>query len=94
MEALIIFDVNTGNNEVKIGLRNLGYHSAWVNTNNKITYYLPDNTVWKPDIELSVALTDVQNVIKDLNNKGGNIILQRCIVVSAHPWDGVPGSPS
>jgi hypothetical protein len=91
MQALIIFDVNTRNTEVKQGLRTMGYYGAWVT--DKVTYTLPNNVVWKPDIELSAALKDLQNIINDLNNRGIRINLERCIVVSAHPWDGIPGSP-
>lgn len=94
MQALIIFDVNDNNTEkVKAALKNKGYYTVWITTDIKITYYLPNNTVWKPNIELSMALKDINNVIEDLKKSGNNIILQRCIVVSASPWDGVPGVP-
>jgi len=94
MQALIIFDVNTGSDDVKYGLQNMGYHSAWIDIKTDITYNLPSNTVWKPDSELSVALKDIKSIINELNNRGKNIILLRCIVVSAHPWEGEPGTRS
>ena len=93
MQALIIFDVDHGTEEVTTKLRNMGYYTTWITSNTKERYYLPRNAVWKPDVELNVALKDIQNIIRELNNIGRNIALQRCIVISANPWDGISGSP-
>jgi len=95
MQALLIYDLNFGQSELKTLMRSRGYFSAWVS--NGVTYQLPQSTLWKPDLELKTALTDIQNSIAELNRTGqfslNNIILTRCIVVSASPWDGIPGIP-
>lgn len=95
MQAFITYDLNIGHNDVKKSMLNIGYHHLW--TSNNTIYYLPNTSLWKPDIELKTALNDIQNTIRQLNTTGSyihnNIILQRCIVLSAHPWSGIQGDP-
>ena len=95
MQAFITYDINSGHNEVKARMRSKGYYTAW-NSNN-ITYYLPSTSLWKSDIELSTAKKDLEETISELNQTSqfasSNIKLERCIVVGASPWDGIPGTP-
>ena len=95
MQAFITYDLNRGHNDVKRLMLDIGYHHLL--TSNSIIYYLPNTSLWKPDIELKTALNDIQNTINQLNTTGlyihDNIILQRCIVLSAHPWSGIQGVP-
>ena len=91
MNALIIFDISARESEVKSSLRQIGYWNSW--TFNSTEYHLPKNTFWKPGCELVQAKSDIQNIIANLNRQGGvQIILQRCIIVSVNPWEGIIGS--
>jgi hypothetical protein len=98
MEAFITYDVSARQNDVKGGMVKLGYGDSWAitNTAGTTTYYLPNTSLWKNNTELKTALADIQRVIDNLNaTKAYNqekIILWRCIVLSAAPWDGIPGT--
>lgn len=98
MNVVIIYDVSSSHEEVKQKMLQKGYHDNW-QANNQI-YYLPNTTLWKPNIELNIAMTDIQNVIAEINS---NIIqfllagtqqvqLKRCITLSANPWMGIQGT--
>ncbi len=95
MEAYITYDVsNHGQSEVKSGMKKLGYSDRW-KAHDKI-YYLPNTTLWKDDTELSQACADIKSVIANINaGRAANnkVHLERCIVVSASPWFGIPGEP-
>ena len=95
MNAFITYDVsNNGQKEVKDGMKKIGYHDRWLKDN--ITYYLPETSLWKKDTELAQALKDIKAVISKANESrpaNDKIRLVRCIVVSAHPSDGIPGEP-
>lgn len=98
MQAFITYDVSARQSDVKSGMVNKGYYDNWVVEENgrKVTYYLPNTSLWKNDTELKTALTDIQSVIDNLNAtklySQEKIILWRCIVTSASPWIGIPGT--
>ena len=89
MQALIIFDVNQGENAIKTEMIRLGYFTRWVW--NDITYNLPHNVVWKPEMELKIAQENLNRVIDQLNTTPtfsvNRITLLRCLVVSSTTWE-------
>lgn len=93
MNAFIIFDVSRKNEDVKASLKLMGYHAAWVS--NGHTYYLPHNSMWKPNCELAQANNDLIDSITKINTRSENspIVIHRCVVVSVNPWHGVQGKP-
>lgn len=98
MEAFITYDVSARQPDVKSGMLKLGYFDHWNSDENgkKVTYYLPNTSLWKKDTELKTALSDIQKLIDSLNATKlplqEKILLWRCIVVSASPFVGVPGT--
>lgn len=96
MNAFIIFDVSRKNADVKASLKLMGYHAAWLS--NGHTYYLPHNSMWKPNCELAQANNDLIDSISKINNRteniGNPITIDRCIVLSVNPWHGLQGKPS
>lgn len=93
MAAFIVFDVSNRLNDVITGMINRGYYSTWSTTNDSTKYLLPSNSLWKPETELVTAKNDLISVISVLNRLTplSQIILRRCIVLSASPWEGVEG---
>jgi len=96
MEAFITYDVSACQNDVKNGMVKLNYTDSWVPNGSTTRYYLPNTSLWKKDTELKTALADIQKVISGLNAaktySQETIVLWRCIVVSATPWEGIPGT--
>lgn len=93
---MIIYDVNTRKSEVREAMISSGYYKYWYiedANKNSIKYYLPENSVWTKDVEFKKALEDINRVIERLNNDTtkSKINLQRCIVLSVTPWDGIVG---
>lgn len=94
MDAYITYDVNIRHSEIKTQMKANGYSDRWLSSNT--TYYLPNTSLWKSGTELELALSDLKRVIDELNRNqppANKIELQRCIVVSASPWTGIPGIP-
>jgi len=94
MESFITYDVSARQNDIKNEMVKLGYSDSWRADN--VTYHLPNTSLWRKDKELKQAIVDIKNVIDNLNaNKSTyqeKIILLRCIVTSASPWAGIPGT--
>jgi hypothetical protein len=94
MNLVIVFDTSVREEEVKKEMIAIGYLNYWYTSNTNLKYELPHNTLWKSNIEMRDALNDIRNVINNINLRQNNsIILQRCIVLSVTPWDGIPGVP-
>ena len=95
MQAYVTYDVsNRGNAEVKNGMKAKGYKDTW--TSQSIKYHLPNTSLWKDETTLSTALQDIKDVVNAVNrNRSWNdqVKLERCIVVPADPWAGIPGEP-
>ncbi|MFZ6024242.1 MAG: hypothetical protein ACOYVG_07270 [Bacteroidota bacterium] len=91
MNAFVVFDVSDKLAEVKAGLKQKGYWSSWIAKSG--TYYLPANSMWKPDCDLQQAKKDVEDVVRRVTGNGSMISLQRCIVLSVNPWEGIVGMP-
>jgi hypothetical protein len=91
MNAVITYDVSERQEEVKAEMLKRKYFDAW--RSNNVRYILPNSTLWKLDIELSAAKEELQTVISSLNKEAGKkeIVLERCLVFSVNPWDGIPG---
>ena len=92
MNTLITYDVSRRQPEVKKALKNLNYLDFWAN--NHITYYLPDTTLWKKDIEQGDALKEMKAVIAKLNQGQpvyNQIELERCACVNVDLWAVIPG---
>lgn len=92
MNAVITYDVSVRQTEVKVEMLKRGYYDAWMA--NNLRYVLPNSTLWKKDIELAAAKEEIISVISSLNREVGKaeIKLERCIVLSVTPWDGIPGT--
>ena len=93
MNAIIIYEISARKDEVKTQMVTLGYYARW--SANEIIYNLPSQAIWKPNIDLKAALSEFQGVIKRLNAiPNANIItIERCIVLSVNPWEGMVGNP-
>jgi hypothetical protein len=91
MNAVIIYDVSTRDQEVKRDMIASGYYDAWNNPTNSTRFKLPHNTLWRPNTDLVIAKTDLERVINNLNQSLPLITLTRCIVLSPTPWDGIQG---
>jgi hypothetical protein len=92
-ESLITYDVSRRQSEVKKALKNLSYYDYWTDNNNNY-YYLPNTTLWKTNITLYDALTEVKTVVAKLNQGqpvSNQIELERCACVNANPWAAIPG---
>ena len=94
MDAVITYDINKRHAEIKSEMKKLGYSDKWV-IDKKTTYYLPNTTLWKENTTLAKALDDMKSVIAKLNKTNilNPIKLQRCITLSADPWNGIQGDP-
>jgi len=93
MNIFITYDVTHKQPEVKAGMKKLKYYDSW--TANNTTYYLPDTSLWKKDAQLADGLTDLKAVISSINqglSEKEKVVLKRCIVVPANPFDGIPGN--
>jgi hypothetical protein len=94
MDAYITYDLSGRQDDVKRAMIGLGYMDNW-NYNNKV-FNLPNTCLWRKGIELADAYADINNVINNLNANRNiylhqPIRLERCMVVAAHPWYGIPG---
>jgi hypothetical protein len=67
MNAVIIFDTNSIDNDASVirQMIAMGYSQSW--TSSEKNYLLPHNTIWKPNTELKIAKVDLDNVIAFLN---------------------------
>jgi hypothetical protein len=87
MNAVLIFDVPADRlNEVRNGLKTMGYYDSWMA--NDQGYYLPSNSMWKPNCELPQAKSDLVSL-----TTARGIQLVRCIVLSVNPWQAIQGAP-
>ncbi len=97
MNVVLIFDVSENAFPlVRETMRAKGYYYNW-NANDKL-YILPQNIVWKPNIEFLQAKTDLSEAIQTLNTAriaaGQSVIeLLRYVALSATPWDAIQGKP-
>ena len=92
MDTLITYDISRRHAEVKKALKILNYHDDW--TTNNVTYYLPNTTLWKKNIEQEDALKEIKSVIARLNQGqtlANQIELERCACVNVMPWAAIPG---
>ena len=85
MDVVVTYDVSAKQSEVKAAMVARGYMDRW-NSNDGTTYYLPNTTLWKKNIELRNAVQDIAAVAKQFSVK-----LERAVTVPAAPWDGIPG---
>ena len=95
MNCVIIFDVsNNQTSQTRERMRAMGYYTAWVANSaspNKRTINLPHNTVWRPNIEPSQALSDINVIVSQLNQNLPGTTLLRCIVLNSTPWFAIDG---
>ena len=93
MHGLITYQLSdsTINDDLRSNMLALGYHAQW--SSNGKTYKLPDNSVWKKDIEsLQRGIDDLTSVVNSINaSKGKTVRLIRCIAVPVSPWAGIEG---
>lgn len=93
MNAVLIFDVSQEQQRIKEKLTQIGYYNRW--TSKSSSYYLPNNVMWKPNIELPQAKKDLETIVATVNNETNlNITIQRLIILSSNPWDGIEGIQS
>lgn len=87
MNAVAIFDVPIAQTQpLRDRLKLMGYYDSWLA--NGVTYYLPNNSLWKPNCELKQAKSEIESLTASLNFQ-----LIRCVVLSVTPWEGIVGSP-
>lgn len=76
MDAIITYDIeseksdNSKNDEVKNGMKDLGYLDQFDTTNKnkkKVVCYLPNTTLWKSNTSPEKALQDLHTVAKEVN---------------------------
>jgi|ERR1700757_2023216 len=93
MNAVVTFDVTENSEEFIKRMKGIGYYNAWVSTINgtKERYNLPKSMLWKPDIALKNAKEEVNKIIVSMQAEAISIKLERCIVLSNSPWDGIHG---
>jgi hypothetical protein len=95
MNAIIVYEISPSEREVEVKaqMTNLGYYVRW-SSNEKI-FNLPKQTIWKQNIELKAALIEFQGIVTRLNSipNTSMITIERCIVLSVNPWDGLVGNP-
>ena len=94
--VLLTYDISQRHSEVKAALRKKSFFDYW--TDNKVTYYLPNTTMWKKGdgVTANSILDDINAVIADLNrNEPANrfIRLERCMSVAFVGWSGIAGEP-
>jgi hypothetical protein len=96
MNSVIIYEVSENPEIVKRDLLSQGYFDSWyVPTEpNHQSYYLPYNTVWKPNVEINIALTELNRILENINRtRISPIRLIRCIILPSTPWGGIHGDP-
>jgi hypothetical protein len=96
MNSVVIFDISAPSNQViKEGMRARGYYFRWGREDDPNRLYnLPNNIVWKPNTEPAQALSDLNQVIAQVNVGSPNPIrLLRCIILNSTPWHGIEGEP-
>lgn len=87
MKTLLTYDVDDKQKEVKDELLRKGYYKSWSNEN--ITYYLPNTTVWRDNTTPSTAIADIKSITANLRVK-----LTRAVAVDFPTWDGIEGDPN
>lgn len=95
MKILLAYDVSKRQTEVKDALKSRGFHDRWVKQN--VRYFLPDTTVWHPNLNNpGEAITIFKDVIAILN-KGQlpeNVIkIDRLIAVEFSLTSEIEGKP-
>ncbi len=85
MNAFVAYNVSKMQGEVEAALKAIGYWDKWVRTGTTTEIYnLPISCLWKPNIELINAKTEVINVVDRLNSVipvvTDKIVLLQCIV--------------
>jgi hypothetical protein len=95
MKVYITYDASKARNELKTELLKSGFQDSR-QADNK-TYYLPNTSLWHPDLsDLAAAKRKFDNVVNAINAKrpySDQVKVDRFIVVAADPWDGVTGEP-
>ena len=86
MNAVIILTAPTDfEQEIIQRLTTIGYYNTWLSGTSR--FILPHNTVWKPNIELNAAQTELNTIINQINTSRGITIPNiRYLILSAVPW--------
>ena len=67
MKVLIAYDVNRRHDDVKSALLEAGFRDFWV-TQGNVIHYLPDTTLWHPNLDGSAEAKRIfLKIINDLN---------------------------
>jgi hypothetical protein len=95
MQILITYDVSIRQPEVKKELKTKGFLDYWVD--NQISYYLPNTTLWHPNLP---ATTEGKRIFLEVVAKLNlgqpvekHIKVERLMVTSFSSWSGEPGNP-
>jgi hypothetical protein len=99
MDVLIMYDIESElfddkNSVVKDAMKELGYHDHFKypdpnDKDKKITYYLPNTTLWRKDTTPLTAKNDLQRVAKENDAKVERLLA----TVFADGWKAIPGKP-
>ena len=95
MKVFMTYDVSIRQGEVKPALLEEGFFDRW-RVNNTL-YYLPDTTLWHPNLESLQRAIDIFNtVIQQLNigqPPANIIVIDRLMSVNFETSLGIPGKP-
>ena len=86
--VLISYDVNEKQTPVKDGLIKMGYLDKFEFEGNAKIFNLPNTTLWKKNMDSSIALNDMNKVCRDLNVK-----LERFVVSKFECVNAIIGDP-
>lgn len=96
MKVLITYDINQRHEDVKNALLEVGFRDFWVTVDN-ITHYLPNTTLWHPNLTgPNEAKRIFYRIIDELNSgqPTNNIItVSHFVAVVMGAVSGVEGEP-
>ena len=79
---VISYDVNRMHNEIKDGLKNLGYSDNW--RYKGPTYFMPNTTLWHKSKTSDAAIEDLKSVCRRLS-----VTLEKAVAVLASEFVGI-----
>lgn len=93
MKVIITYDVSQRHNEVKSEMLKRGFQDRW--TANNTTYYLPNTTLWHPNLLNTITAINIFNdVIRQLNNNeppARVIKISHLLAFELTSWSGIQG---
>jgi len=93
MNAVITYDIaatyGTKDTDVKNKMRAQGYMESFVTPSDNKTYYLPNTTLWKPNMTPAQAKADLLSAASACN-----AIVERLLALEFNNnWEAIQGKP-